>query len=692
MINKRERMKYDEKAREIVGRMSLEEKVYLMSGSITAQKMIDDFSTSGYHYNMIPYAAGGNERLDVPSLRFCDGPRGVVSGNSTCFPVTMGRGATFDIGLEERVGKAIGREVRAHGGNYFGGVCINLPYNPGWGRSQEVYGEESYHLGEMGKALVRGVQSQNVLACVKHFAFNSMEISRFKVSVTCDKRTEQEVFLPHFKDCIDEGAASVMSAYNLYDQVHCGHSEYLLDKVLREEWGFDGIVISDFVWGVLDTVVAANGGQNVEMPCTLSFGEKLVKAVRDRFVPEEKIDKAAVCIVRTLLAFEEAQDPEEYPLGVICREDHVKLALECAHKSITLMKNEGVLPFGAGIKKVAVIGRLGNRENIGDHGSSQVFPPYVVTLPQALQKRGIEVALCDGADIEEAWRIAAGADAVLIVAGYDHNDEGEYIASVQMAGEQAAGMESMGGDRECLGLHGDEVALINAVGRANPNTAAVLIGGNAIITSDFDRNVPAMLMAYYPGMEGGTAIADIVFGDVCPSGKLPFVVPFSADDLPYVKWDTDQQYYGYYHGYAKLDKEGKRAEFPYGFGMSYTNFAISGAKVSVNDAGVTASCSVKNTGGMKGDEVVQLYIGFENSGIDRPVKLLRGFARVSLDPGSETEVAIFCPVEKLRYYDPAHAQWKLEDIQYTAYIGTSSDGKDLLPCSFALQFPLKANP
>lgn len=683
-MTKQQRMKYDQRAREIVGRMSLEEKAYLMSGSITPDKMMHDFGTPGFHYNMVPYAAGGNERLGVPSLRFCDGPRGVVSGSSTCFPVAMGRGATFDTELEERVGRAIGREVRAQGGNYFGGVCINLPYNPGWGRSQEVYGEESFHLGEMGKALVRGVQSQNVLACLKHYAFNSMEISRFKVSVTCDKRTEQEVFLPHFKECIDAGAASVMSAYNLYNQVHCGHSEYLLDKVLREDWGFDGIVTSDFVWGVKDTVAAANGGQNVEMPCTRLFGGRLVKAVQDGFVPEEKIDKAAVCIVRTLLAYEEAQDPEEYPQSVVCCEDHIRLALECAHKSITLIKNEGVLPFDASVKKVAVIGRLAEQDNLGDHGSSRVFPPYVVTLPQALKKRGIEAVVCDGADIEEARKAAAAVDAVLIVAGYDYNDEGEYVAPEQTAGMGGAVMESVGGDRESLGLKDGEAALINAIGRTNPKTAVVLIGGNTIITSGFDKSVPAMLMAYYPGMEGGTAITDIVFGNVCPSGKLPFVVPFSADDLPYVKWNTKQQYYEYYHGYAKLEKEGVEPEFPYGFGLSYTSFEVSCVSVSVGGDGVAVSCKVKNTGKVGGGEVVQLYIGFENSRIDRPKKLLRGFKRVSLDPGTEEEVSIFCPIEKLKFYDPAHAEWRLEDIPYTAYIGTSSDSKDLLSCGFAL--------
>jgi beta-glucosidase len=185
-------------------------------------------------------------------------------------------------------------------------------------------------------------------------------------------------------------------------------------------------------------------------------------------------------------------------------------------------------------------------------------------------------------------------------------------------------------------------------------------------------------------MEGGTAIAEIVFGDVNPSGKLPFVVPYSADDLPYVNWNTDQQYYEYYHGYARLDKKGIRPEFPYGFGLSYTTFSVSSPAVSVGNDGISVSCKVKNTGKVAGDEVVQLYIGFENSIIDRPKKLLRGFRRVSLDPGEETEITIFCPVEKLKYYDPVYAMWRLEDIVYRAYIGTSSDMKELLALEFRL--------
>ena len=253
MNSKEFRLLQDADAQRIVAKMSLEEKIRLMSGHVSLLKLAFDVSI-GPGLNAAPYEGSGNKRLGVPPIKFCDGTRGVVCGHSTCFPVSMGRGASFDTELEERVGNAIGKEVRAAGGNFYGGVCINLPYNPGWGRSQEVYGEDSFHIGTMGSALVRGVQKHNVIACIKHFAFNSMENMRFKVNIKASKRTEREVFFPHFKMCIDAGAASVMSAYNKYQGIYCGHNDYLLNQVLKNEWGFDGFVISDFIYGVKDTV------------------------------------------------------------------------------------------------------------------------------------------------------------------------------------------------------------------------------------------------------------------------------------------------------------------------------------------------------------------------------------------------------------------------------------------------------
>jgi beta-glucosidase len=374
---KETRLGYTEKARALVEQMSLEEKVRLMSG--WARPWPQGEPSGDPHYNYTPYGAAGNERLGLPPMKFCDGPRGVVcgTGKSTCFPVSMLRGAAFDTALEEEIGHAIGREVRAHGGNLFAGVCINLPYHPGWGRSQETYGEESFAIGRMGAALLRGVQSEDVMACVKHFAFNSMEISRFKCSVDCDRRTEREVFLPHFKDCVDAGAASIMSAYNLYKGTHCGHSDYLLRKVLKEEWDFDGFVMSDFVMGIKDTVEAANGSQDMEMCWESLFGEKLVKAVRDGLVHEGRIDEAALRIARTILAFEEAykESGKNYGPEVIGCKEHIALAHKAAREGITLLKNEDVLPLDRKkTKKLALIGRLSDKDNIGDHGSSRVYP------------------------------------------------------------------------------------------------------------------------------------------------------------------------------------------------------------------------------------------------------------------------------------------------------------------------------
>ena len=363
---------YDQKAREIVSQMTLDEKIALMGGNTPIPKILFDFAV-GHGYNYIPWTAGGCKRLGIPKVAFCDGPRGVVPGTNTCFPCSMARGASFDTELEKRVGDVIGKEVRATGGNLYAGVCINLPYNAGWGRSQETYGEESWHIGEMGAALVKGVHRHNVMACVKHFAFNSMENARFKVSVTADKRTEREIFLPHFKKCVDAGCACIMSAYNKYEGEHCGHSNYLLTQVLKNEWGFDGFVMSDFFYGLRSTKGGLNGGLDIEMPLTMRYNRHLIKsAIKSGKISEETIDESAMRIVRTVLSFTLSEDPQEYPETLCQCEEHVALAKEVADKSLTLIKNEGILPFSKDAKSIAVIGDLAKIGNTGDHGSSSI--------------------------------------------------------------------------------------------------------------------------------------------------------------------------------------------------------------------------------------------------------------------------------------------------------------------------------
>lgn len=667
-------------AKELVSKMSLEEKVRLMSGRATIAENAEAFSnpTADNHYNVYPYPAGGNDRLGVPELLFCDGPRGVVVEKSTCFPVTMARGASFDPELEREVGEAIAKEIRAYGANFFGGVCINLPYNPGWGRSQETYGEDDFHLGVMGSALVRGVQEHNVIACIKHFAFNSMENARFTVSVDADLRTEREVYLRHFEECVKAGAASVMSSYNRYKGVYCGQQKHLLRDVLKGEWDFDGFVVSDFIWGTRDTVRAANGGLDVEMCDTNYFGDKLVRAVRDGDVPEAAIDEAALRITRTLLAFERAraEDPQEYPRTLVASVPHIELAKKAARKSMTLIKNDGgVLPFRKDrVRTVAVMGSLANTRNTGDHGSSWVFPPYVVTPVEGVTELlpGAAVVCYAGTDEKRAAEIARAADAVIFVVGCRHDDEGEYIAPT---GDGIFG-HSQGGDRrETLGIAEADRRLIRAAAPVNPNTAVVLVGGSMIMIDDWKDAVPSILMAYYPGMEGGTVIAETLFGDNNPGGKLPFVIVKKESDLPAVDWNAEEITYGYHHGYAKLEKEGVKPSVPYGFGLSYTRFSIADPEFSVAEGEVIARCTVKNIGDREGDEVVQLYVGL-------PLKSLRGFQRVALPPGAQTRVEIRCPAEKLAWFNEDH--WELEHREYAGFIGSSSDEADLLAGTFTL--------
>jgi beta-glucosidase len=359
--------------------------------------------------------------------------------------------------------------------------------------------------------------------------------------------------------------------------------------------------------------------------------------------------------------------------------------LEAARKGITLLQNkDNLLPLNKEqTSRIVVLGQLADKEVIGDHGSSQVHPKYVVTPLQGLANisPSTEVVFYGGQNLDHAKELAKDADAVVFVVGYNHDDEGEYVSADQNTSYTGA----IGGDRvESLGLHEDEIQLINTVGPVNANSIVVLVGGNMIMMTEWKDRVSAVLMTYYAGMEGGTAIAEILFGDVNPSGKLPYVIPFKENDLPQVNWDTDSQWYDYYHGYAKLEKEGVKPLLPYGFGLSYTTFAVSGAAFTTDGLEIVASCMVKNTGNVKGTEVVQMYVGFKNSSIDRPVKLLRGFTRVALKPGESKHVTISCPVEKVKWYNPQTNSWELEHMNYEVYIGTSSDNKDLLAGSILL--------
>lgn len=672
----------DKMARDAVGKMKLEEKVAMMTPVLKSMlKFALEMAGNGMKYNHDSYQAGGNERLNIPTMRFFDGPRGLVSGEATCFPVSIARAASFDRDLEYRIGDVIGKEVRAAQGNYFGGVCINLLRHPAGGRAQEGYGEDSYLTGQMGVSLMKGVQSNNVMACIKHYAVNNQENTRFDVNVEADERVLREVYLPHFMECVDNGAASVMGSYNKFrgDQV-CA-SSYLLTKVLKEDWSFRGFVISDFIFAVKDTELSARAGLDIEMPTTIFYGNKLLKAVKDGRVPENHIDESAFRIARTVLKYEMAPDPlPDYPESLIGSGEHIALALEAAERSIVLMQNNNkVLPFDRKeTKRVLVAGKLAVSQNIGDHGSSRVRPAYIVTPLDGLKKLyGSEVEFIhdSGENTDSLKEKIRKADAVVYVVGYNHDDEGEYATKSKY---------TTGGDRKSLRLHESESRMIRETAMLSKNSVVVLIGGSAIIVEEWKDKVNGIIHAFYPGMEGGTAIAKVLFGDVNPGGKLPFTVASDESHYPGFDINATEVTYDRYHGYIKLDHDGNKASFPFGFGLSYTEFSHDSLSVECGPDGVVASLIVTNTGERKGDQVIQLYIGFDGSKVEREHKLLKGFERVSLNPGETRKVSISCPFERLRYYDPVSGSWILEKMEYQLYLGPDSDEGDLLKSTFTI--------
>ena len=672
--------KIDSLCHQAVNQMSLEEKVHLMSPALKSLlKFGLEMAKNGSKYNHLSYQAGGNQRLGIPTVRFFDGPRGMVSGKATCFPVPIARAATFDRNIELLVGEAISEEIRANDGNYFGGVCINLMRHPAGGRSQEGYGEDSYLTGKMGSALVKGIQKNNVMACIKHFALNNQENARFDIDVTVDDRVLRETYLPHFKECIDSGAASVMGAYNKVLGEQACESSLLLKNILRDEWNFKGFTISDFVFALKNTAKAANAGLDIEMPCVDFYGDKLLKAVQEGTVPEENVNESAFRIARTVMKFEMAPDPlPGYPKSLIGSKEHINLALEVAEKSLVLMQNtNNVLPFSKkGVKNVLVIGKLAAVGNIGDHGSSQVRPGYFITpLQGMINQYGNEINFVyeQGDDIAKVKGMISKMDAVVFIVGYNHDDEGEYITK-----------GAKGGDRISLELHDDESNLLKELGGLNKNSVAVLIGGSAILVDDWKNNVSGIIHAFYPGMEGGTAIAKAIFGDINPGGKLPFTVAAQENQYPSFEREAKKATYDRYHGYIKMDHDNTQASFPFGFGLSYTEFKQDSMSVMISEDRVVASVNVTNSGKVAGDQVVQLYIGFDNSGVEREHKLLKGFERVSLNPGETKRVTLSCPLSKLMYYDPSGRNWVLEKMEYQVYIGSSSRETDLIKSTFVI--------
>jgi beta-glucosidase len=621
-----------------------------------------------------------NTGLGIPGFGMTDGPRGVSkgAGNATAFPVGMARGATWDLDLERRVGAAIGTEARAVGASVLLAPVTTVVRHPRWGRSQETYGEDPLLVGRMGVGFIHGAQ-QHVIASAKHYALNSIEDTRFDVNVTVDERTLREIYLPHFRMAVQEGqTGSVMSAYNKVNGLYCAENPPLLSDILKDEWGFEGFVESDWLLGTRSTVASALAGLDIEMPLPVFYGPPLVTAVGDGDVPEATVDEAVRRIVRTKLCFRLDTDPPVENPALIESQEHTDLALEAAQKAIVLLKNAGAtLPLDLmALGSIAVVGPLADLENLGDTGSSDVEPSYAVTALEGIDDRAgaVPVTHVPGPTLSPAEEATiAAADAAVVVVGLTSDDEGEGLVGA--------------GDRVMMDLSADQEQLIADVAALNATTIVVLEGGSAITVESWIDDVEALLMAWYPGMEGGNAIADVIFGNVNPSGKLPLTFPHLEADLPPFDNVSLEVTYDYYHGYRLLDRDAVDPRFPFGFGLSYTTYGY--ANLVVEDATLDAddtlrvSVDVTNTGAVAGDEIVQLYVSYVGSSVDRPVRDLKAFARVPLAPSETKTVELSVAVADLAFYNVSASAWEVEPISYVAHVGRSS--RDLpLSAGFAV--------
>ncbi|KAF4963196.1 hypothetical protein FSARC_8774 [Fusarium sarcochroum] len=696
-------------ANRLLTELSLSERLHLLDGDEPFYEGLRSILCD--RYNRVPFIRGAIPRLGIPGIRFTDGPRGVVMGSSTAFPVSMARGATWDTELERRVGHAIGLEAKAQGANYFAGVCINLPRHPAWGRIQETYGEDPILLGEFGTALTQGVQ-ENVMACVKHFALNSMENARFRVDVKVEEDVLHEVYLPHFKQVVEAGAASVMSSYNSVNGEWAGQNKGLLTEVLRDQWAFNGFVLSDFIFGLRDAALSVKNGLDIEAPFAQQRAMHVTDALSSNDLSWADVNKAAFRILRTQLEFSARTRPETPDMGVVSCEKHRQLAREVAQRSMVLLKNEIIhhtplLPINEGdLQRLAVIGRLANKPNTGDKGSSRVFSPDVVTpfvgLSDALPKT--TVTLQDKDCPESAAGAAKEADVAICIVGYDASDEGEYVVPslqndpclgelfppaessddkemlsiVQGSpnnGNKTSALEvGAGGDRKSLRLRPRDVDIIKAVTAANQRTVVVVVCAGAVIMEEWKHQVPAIVISWYSGSEGGHALANILLGRVDVGGRLPFSIPKDESHLPHFDMEASSIEYDRWYGQALLDKVGLEAAFPLGYGLSYTKFRFSdlsilGREGIKHQENIQVSVTVTNVDARSGYHVAQVY-GYPTMP-DFPSRVLLGFESAALEAGKSKRITIKASLRPVQRWinNEFHFLIKSMDIEVASFAG-----------------------
>ena len=620
------------------------------------------------------------ERLGVPELLVSDGPHGVrrvpdihaVAAQSlpaTCFPTASLLASTWDAELLQAMGEALATEAVALGANVLLGPGVNMKRTPLCGRNFEYFSEDPYHAGELASALVEGIQSKGVGTSLKHFAANNQESERFSIDAVVDERTLREIYLPAFERVVKRAKPwTVMCAYNKLNGTYCSEHYTLLTEILREEWGYEGLVVSD--WGAVhDRVAALQGGLDLEMPGPKPHRTAaVVEAVRAGTLDEAVLDKAVRHILQIVF-----RGAETRAGGTFDAAAHHVLARKVAAEGMVLLKNDGILPLRS-VDHIAVIGRSAKAPHYQGGGSSHINPTQVDSPFESLMALAgdAEVTYSEGYPADDSFQqsLIDGAAAAAQVAD---------VALLYIA--LPSYKESEGYDRADIDLTAQQIALIRAVSAVQPRCVVILNNGSAVAMSEWIDGVAAVLEAWMMGQAGGGAIADVLFGAVNPSGKLAESFPLKLADTPaHINFpgDDGQVRYGegLFIGYRYYDARQMPVLFPFGYGLSYTTFAYSNATVSAatfrDVDGVTVSVDVTNTGSVAGKEVVQLYVHDRKSKLVRPFKELKGFAKVDLEPGETKRVDIALDFRAFAYYHPGYAQWITEDGDFDLLIGASA--------------------
>jgi beta-glucosidase len=613
----------------------------------------------------------GIPRVGLKPFRMTDGPRGVAFHSSrmkrcTAFPSGIAQAAAWDENLMERFGEALAEETKSTGARMILAPAINITRTPLNGRTFEYFSEDPLLNARLTIPMVDGVQSRQVAACIKHFAANSQETNRIRNSSEVSERALQEIYLPAFKAAVEQADAwSVMAAYNAVNGVAACESEDLLKTRLRGEYGFRGFVVSDWfaVRRTSSPEACVKAGLNLEMPGKGSrYRTKNLKAAfEQKLFTEAELDENLKGLLRVMALTGHLDG--DHPAGKRNTPEHQRLAREMAEAGITLLKNEGgLLPLDASrVKKVALLGPRLKRRNCWPlwGGSAGVWPPYEVTPRQGLLQENNGRFQFVTSPID--------ADVVLLFVGVSHRP----------------GFDSEAKDRDYLGLPPEQEALIRETAAANPNTVVVLTNGGPL-SMPWLEQVPAVLETWYPGMEGGTAIARTLFGDVNPSGKLPLTFPKSLDDSPAHR--SERTFPGDRHsvhyeeelfvGYRHFDKFDIEPLFPFGHGLSYTEFTYS--DISVSDKNLSSGNSIEismclsNSGPVAGAEVVQLYVADLQAEEDRPSIALKGFSKQHLEAGESMTVRFQLAAEDLAIFCPHSDAWRIREGNYRVLLGGSS--------------------